>query len=166
MKQYKNLYIYYVTINVNGINKSIGECQIIKEFLNSHLYRSLINEKKINIVFKLSGRYWLNEDFKIINFNLDKHNFRNINPFIDDNIINKPHNDTNMCSVTCLFTFNPNSLNEITDSLDYVIENINKNGYDIEHNIYNYFYNKNACNSIEKLGVSGFLSDSGLLINY
>ena len=110
----------------------------------------------------MSGRYWLNEDFKITNFNIDKHNFRNV----DHNLIKNPHNNTNICSITCLFAFNPNSLNEIRDSLDYVIENINKYGSDIEHHIYNYFYNKNACNSIEKLGVTGFISPSGQLINY
>ena len=166
IEQYKNLYIYYVKINVIEMHKSIGECQIIKEFVHSQLYESLINENKINIVFKLSGRYWLNDDFKITNFNLDKHNFRNTNPLNDDNVIDKPNNDTNMYSITCLFTFNPNSINEIIDSLDYSIENITKNGSDVEHNIYSFFYNKSLCNSIDNLGVSGFISPTGQLIKY
>ena len=71
-----------------------------------------------------------------------------------------------MCCVTCLFSFIPNNINEMTDSLNYVIENIRKNGSDIEHHIYKYFQNKYSCNLIEKLGVSGFLSQTGQLINY
>ena len=165
---FKNLYIYYITTNVTEIHKSIGESIIIKEFISTDLYNSLINTNKINIVFKISGRYLLNEHFKITNFNLDKHNFRFINTFTDDNLAdnNKNYNSIDMCCVTCLFAFNPNNNKEILDSLNYVIENVVKNGYDIEHQIYMYFHNKDCYNLIENLGISGFISPTGQFINY
>ena len=167
---FKNLYIYYITTNVTEIHKSIGESIIIKEFVNTDLYNSLINTNKINIVFKISGRYLLNEHFKITNFNLDKHNFRFVNSFTDEyyNLAdyNKNYNSIDMFCVTCLFSFNPNNRKEILDSLNYVIENVVKNWYDIEHQFYRYFHNKDCYNLIENLGISGFISPTGQFINY
>jgi hypothetical protein len=70
--------------------------------------------------------------------------------------------------------FNDTLLNEIkiNNNLSYIgIINLpnSKNNHDnilliAQKN--NTTYNKNACNSIEKLGVSGFISISGQLINY
>ena len=71
-----------------------------------------------------------------------------------------------MFCVTCLFSFNPNNRKEILDSLNYVIENVVKNRYDIEHQFYRYFHNKDCYNLIENLGISGFISPTGQFINY
>lgn len=170
-EQYNNLYIYYVTTNVIGQHKSVGECLIIKEFLHSYFYSLLVNNNKINIIFKLSGRYWLNENFKLTNFNIMKHNFKNVTPFTDENGYDNPHNMTEMYCITSLFSFVPNRFDEIVDSLNYVIENVRRYfcirpGSDIEHFIYNYFHDKKSYNPIDKLGVSGFVSPTGKFLNY
>jgi hypothetical protein len=54
-------------LNVNGGNKSRGELSLILSYFNSNFYRKLSQTMKIKTINKISGRYYLAEDF---NFDL------------------------------------------------------------------------------------------------
>jgi hypothetical protein len=141
---FNNVLMFYTENNY--IHKSIGESNIILSFLKSNLYKSMDTD----IVFKISGRYYLNENFKLSKF---------------DSFCTRMLNES--CGVSCLFSFPKNKTEYMIDNLLYTIESINKNAIgeitknDIEHYLF-----KTHFVDIGILGISGNLAPTGELINY
>jgi hypothetical protein len=165
---FDDVIMYYIDNNEICYHKSIGEAIILKKFLHSDIYKSLI-ENDNYMVCKISGRYYLDDNFNINNFDNNK-----INCHLVENTHNDPnttHYDINNiivyskpCSVTSLFGFPANMTEYMIESLQYVIENITYFGSDIEH-----FLFKNVpidkINNINIIGISGNIT-SGPFLSY
>ena len=167
-EMHNNLHIYYLQTNIKALSKSIGEATLLKEIVTSDNYKNIIDKYKIDIVFKLSGRYVLNDNFKLY-FNKSALYFRIINTFNDPNSNGIYNSKTDFCFVTCLFGFTPDNSGYMCNAMDYVINNISCRCSDIEHHLYNYVCSVNKAQNLyqlENMGVSGHLSACGTLIKY
>ena len=109
---FDNVIMYYPTIDIKNLNKTVGEATILQNFLKSTLYQIL--KPNINMCIKLSGRYYLNDNCNFyINLDYDKINIRKVNVLKDPNdplgfINNRSyHNPDASAIVTILFGFNP-----------------------------------------------------------
>ena len=120
-------------------NKSVGEASYLKMFLSS------TNFPPDTFFFKISGRYFLNEKFKLELFDKNEINAREV---IQSN---------GKCCVTSLFGFPSSKIELIMERLNNVI----MYGY-IEHNLLKGI----SFNNISFLGISGYISPTGLFINY
>jgi len=129
-------------------HKSIGESLIIEQFLNSEYYKNL---NSIDIVFKISGRYYLNDKFNINSHDLSKINCCIVDTKNDPNNNFKHSGPPDDVSVTSLFSFPYNKSDYILQRLKFVIENIKNHGGDIEH----YIFKNEEVNKINVIGISG-----------
>jgi len=120
-------------------DKSVGEASYLKMFLSS------TNFPPDTFFFKISGRYFLNEHFKFELFDKNHINAREVSQ------------SDGKCCVTVLFGFPSSKIKLLLERLNYVISN----GY-IEYNLLKGI----SFNNISFLGVSGYISPTGLFINY
>jgi len=146
LKEHVNEYFNYcenqdIISAVNSKYKGYGESTVL---LNYFLEYNPIHQ--FNNIFKLSGRYMLNESF---DYNLFKNN---------ENIF-KSVNSANVVS-TRLFKINIQYLKEFIDILRKTIE-YTKNGISIEH----IFYKLIKFKHVNVLGVCGYISVNGDYIN-
>jgi hypothetical protein len=143
----------------NYAHKSIGECSILLSFLNSDIYKSM----DIDIVFKISGRYYLNENFKLYKF--DSFCTRIINTKNDPN--DKNILPADYCGVSCLFSFPKNKTDIFINTLLLTIDCISKNIInDITKNDIEHYLFKNNFVDVGVLGISGHLAPTGTFIKY
>ena len=164
---FDDVIMYYVDNSQICYHKSIGEATILKNFLNSTVYKSLIRDENY-IVCKISGRYYLDDNFNIQNFDNNKINCRLIDTQNDPNNkdydINKIIINPDICGVTSLFGF-PSTMTEyINERLQYVIEHISYFGNDIEHILFKNI-SMDKINNIPIIGISGFIT-SGIFLSY
>jgi hypothetical protein len=136
--------MFYITDlpDVIYYDKTLGESLILKTFFNSDFFRSIDTD----YIFKISGRYYLNDLFNMSNFNLNEFNSNKTR-------INEE------CYSTCFFGIPPSKINILLNNLDFIISNP-YNG-DIEHRIFRNTYVNNV-----NMGVSGNIAPTGQLINY
>jgi len=156
-----NLYINYsddANLNtiVNNNNKSYAEASMILKFLESDEFKKL----NIDNLFKISGRYFLNEKFMLDQYMNNSNCFRQI------------HNEGYYSSIPCYYSFFYKICKEDLDK--YV--NIFKNNIhklqpvhdiyhmDMEHFLCTYF--KNNIKHINTLGISGNIAVNGTVINH
>ena len=156
---FDNVIMYYPSIDIKNLRKTVGEASILQNFLKSTLYQIL--KPNINMCIKLSGRYYLNDKSKFhINLDYDKINIRKINVLKDPNdpidFINPRQysNPDASATVTQLFGFSPLLDNIVYERLSLVIDKFYKNGSDIEQSIF-YGLDDIYLNYIDYLGVSG-----------
>jgi hypothetical protein len=140
----------------SAYSKSISEAKILKTFLNSDYYQELTNKSNI-MVFKISGRYFLDDNFDLRNFNPLKINCRIVDTKNDPNnthydCMNKFTINPDICAVTTLFSFPSDMTDFFLTRLQYVIDIIPQVGSDIEHHI---FKNVSDLHNIDLLGISG-----------
>jgi mannosyltransferase OCH1-like enzyme len=126
---------------VNGIYKGHGECMILLKALN------IINDLNYSYkyIFKISGRYYLNDNF-------DNNVFEN-----NENVFTTWDGcDFSLCTVLYKLMYNDREYfqNILRNSINELIE-----GNSIEICIYKYFL-KNI-NIVEKINVDGYLSTEG-----
>lgn len=130
--------------SVNGLDKSSGEISLIYNFLNSLEFKKI--HKKINNLIKISGRYYLLENY---NFNM-----------YDGCVIknNKKEWSNEYASETRYYKVSKNKISDYINNLNNLITNgIHR---DIEHSFY--FYNVvTPTESIDKIGVGGFCGVDG-----
>jgi hypothetical protein len=143
---YYNFYdIEIVRNNVNSKLKGLGEVYILLEGIEK-----LINLKKqYKHVFKISGRYFLNNNFDYKVFDNDKNIFTN-------------WDNSNESYCTVFYKINMNDLYfykySLLNSINYL-----QNGCSIEQCIFKNF-NK-SINVIDKLNISGLLATEGYLFS-
>jgi hypothetical protein len=137
--------IDYININVKSKYKGLGEASILIEAINKI---NTLNTQYKNI-FKLSGRYYLNNNF-------DYKIFEN-----EDNVFtNWDASDISYCTI--FYKINFKDIYLFKNSLNNSVNELN-NGNSIEHCLYKYFnYNVNIVN---KLNVTGFLATEGYLFS-
>ena len=136
--------MFYITDlpDVVYYDKTLGESLILKTFFNSDVFRSIDTD----YIFKISGRYYLNDLFNMNNFNLNEFNS-------NKTLMNEE------CYSTCFFGIPPSKINILLNNLDNIISNP-YNG-DIEHRLFKNTYVNNV-----NMGVSGNIAPTGQLINY
>jgi mannosyltransferase OCH1-like enzyme len=127
--------------NVNGLLKGLGEASILLEALEL-LFK---NKKNYKNIFKLSGRYYLNDKFNYEIFNNNNNIFTN-------------WDNSNSSYCTIFYKICMNDIFLFKESLNNSISDLNKNS-SIEQCIYKYF-NKNI-ELYNKLEISGYLSTEG-----
>ena len=131
--------------NVNGKLKGLGESSILLEACEI-----LLKNKKIyKNIFKLSGRYYLNKEFK---YDL----------FVNNNNIFTKWDNSNTSYCTVFYKINMHDIYLFQKSLISSLNDLN-NHKSIEQCIYKYF-NKNIL-IYDKLEVTGFLSTEGYLFS-
>jgi mannosyltransferase OCH1-like enzyme len=131
---------------VNGIYKGHGECMILLKALD------IINDlnESYKYIFKISGRYYLNDNF-------DNKLFEN-----NENVFTTWDGcDFSLCTVLYKLMYNDREYfeNVLRNSMNELIE-----GNSIEICIYKYFL-KNI-NIVEKINVDGYLSTEGYFCSF
>jgi hypothetical protein len=58
--------------NINSSLKGLGETSMIREFLNGDIFKKISNENIITTITKITGRYYLNDNYSFNNMPLDK----------------------------------------------------------------------------------------------
>jgi hypothetical protein len=133
--------------NVNSKLKGYGEASILLEGIN----KLLSMKKNYKNIFKLSGRYYLNDKFNYEMFNNSKNIFTNWD-----------NNYTSYCTI--FYKINGNDIivfkNSITDSLEDLKDNVS-----IEECIYKNFNSNISINIVDKVNISGLLATEGYLVN-
>jgi len=143
--------------------KSSGECILLKIFLQSDFFKQYSD---VNLLFKISGRYYLNDNFNINNFDSTKINARKIDTKNDPNEKNYNPNvlystNPDFCHVTSLFCFPFLKTRTICECLDNYLKS--GEGKDVEHILFKYCTD---VNNVTELGLSGYLAPNGVFINY
>jgi hypothetical protein len=143
--------------------KSSGECILLKTFLQSDFFKKYSD---VNLLFKISGRYYLNDNFNINNFDKTKINARKIDTKNDPNEQNYNPNvlysiNPDFCHVTNLFCFPFFKCSTICECLDNYLKNVE--GKDVEHILFKYC---NDINNVIELGVSGNQAPNGKFVKY
>jgi len=134
-------------INVFGLPKSVGELTLLNSYLNSKEFN--IIKDKINSLSKLSGRYYLNDNFKFIDNDLC------MVKKTDKSWSGKGTYDTRFYKISKLL------LNNYINNLEKVYLNA-CNIHDIEHGFYEYqVIPKDNIIMLDKLGVSGNYAPNG-----
>jgi hypothetical protein len=155
--------MFYINNEDVEKDKSRGECIILKTFFQSDFFNKYTY---VNFVFKISGRYYLNDMFDINNFDKTKINARKVDTKNDPNQPNYNHNilystDPDFCHVTALFCFPFCKSSIISEYLENYIKN--GEGADIEHILFKYC---NEIHNVIELGVSGNQAPNGKFVKY
>ena len=137
----------FIKNNVNSKLKGYGEASILLEGIN----KLLSMKKNYKNIFKLSGRYYLNDKFNYEMFNNSKNIFTNWD-----------NNYTSYCTI--FYKINGSDIilfkNSIIESLEELKENVS-----IEECIYKNFNNNVSINIVSKVNISGLLATEGYLVN-
>jgi hypothetical protein len=162
-----------------GHRKKRGELTILLEFLQSEAYRQLMQLYEINVVFKLSGRYWLNDDFRLLpllELSSSAFYFKIVRVYQDPNNVAIWNNDRkDACFSTCLFGFTPDQMPRACEAFQHVFQHMQRERWDIENGLYQYFVGRAPHSEsgprfptvfVPKIGVSGRLSGPGTLIHH
>lgn len=123
-----------------GVSKSLGEGMMTIKALQ---YIQQLN-LEYNYLYKISGRYWLNNNFKIQN--------------IQDNVFKKINNNTNNI-LTALYKIDKESVNKLLYFLVNNIENMKKCiGYEV---LIAHFVKNIDKKLVDLIGLSGFVTVCG-----
>lgn len=134
-------------INVFGLHKSLGELTLLKTYFDSLNFK--LNKSKIYSLSKLSGRYYLNENFKFLENNLC------MVKKTDKSWLGKGVYDTRFYKIPVSLVDN------YIAQLNLLYKNIN-NVHDIEHGFFEYqLIPSDKINKLDKLGVSGNYAPTG-----
>jgi hypothetical protein len=146
IKHYVNEYHNYcnnkqVLEAVNSIYKNYGEVMTLMEFFNN--FKDI---DKINDLYKITGRYWLNENFNLNTYINDKNNFFSVS---ESQVVS-----------TRFFKVTNSQINTFIEKLNNDIKNDVIAGVSIEASIYKNIDFKH----IDVLGLSGNISVNGDLV--
>lgn len=161
---FDDVFMFYIdhALIENPYSKSIGEAKILQIFLNSECYKNLTKTSDY-MVFKISGRYFLDDNFDIGKFHPYKINSRAVNTKNDPN---HGHMNTNpdMCTVTSLFSFPSEMTDFFLERLQHVIDVIPRVGSDIEHHLF-HSVASDIIHNMDIIGISG-IQTTGSFVKY
>jgi len=144
-KEYKEILTSMVNVFIsldNTMNdKSQSEAYQMIQIINK------IADLQYDIFLKISGRYYLTDNFNIKNYDNDKINFREFN---------------NICYSTVLYSFTKKNETFMKNTFEQFI--VKSHYADIEHGLFNMI--NTAVNKIEYLGVAGNIAPSGEYIEH
>jgi hypothetical protein len=129
----------FISINNNMDSKSYSESQQMIQIINN------INNLEYDVFFKISGRYFLKDDFDFNQYNNDGINFREFNY------------DGRFCYSTVLYSFSKKHEEFMKSNYEKFI--VERSAVDIETGLYNMI--NNVVNKIKYLGVAGNIAPSG-----
>jgi hypothetical protein len=170
--QFEGVTMFYIKFQ-DISDKSTTEARIIKMFLQSDFYTRLT--KNVDIVFKISGRYFLNEKFNISNYSLKIPTARLIDTKNEPNYPNYVESvdpmfaiNPDLCCVTCLFSFPPIKSAFMIERMNRVIDVISTQNHTNATNIEQQIFkdcDTESISYINVLGVSGHQT-SGFFVKY
>lgn len=154
----------HTTINNHDVVKNTTEMLCFIKFLKIAVDNKLFDG--IERIFKMSGRYQLNDNFDI-NFYNDKS--RKI--VVKEKLKSQFPLATTLIEhqyMTRLWSFDTSMVSDIidkyTDMLQYSVDRLNNNGYaDIEHCLYK-FLDSNTVVEVQTIGVSGNIAPNGFRV--
>ena len=147
---YSNLYSLEPIRNaVNSEYKGFGEASILLKALEVISDLEKGNELLVKNIFKLSGRYFLNQDFKLELFD----NFYN-------NFVYWDNSTSSLCSI--FYKIKESHINLYKECLEKSLNELQNNS-SIEMCMYKYF--NSELKILDKLNVSGFLATEGYLFS-
>jgi len=153
---------FKISADVAHLHKSTGEAIILTEFIESDRFREIVSTYEIKRIFKLSGRYFLNDNFYEHKYSTERITARKVDTLHDPNEKQRD-GEPDWCHVTSLFSFPPRDIGFLYERLKFVLQVDYTYGSNIEHDL---FYNIIGLNEIDVLGVSGNLAGSGKFISY
>ena len=143
--------------NIFGKSKSLGEGTMTIEALK------YINDKdiKYNYLYKISGRYWLNDNFKIDNIdNIEGNVFKRINNN-EKKLLRINNNENNI--FTALYKINEQTVDKL---LKFLINNKKSMENCIDYEVLMSHFVKNIDKKIvDRIGLSGFVTVCGSKYN-
>jgi hypothetical protein len=146
--EYKEILIETVNLFIPSNNsmydKSHNESQQMIQVIDN------IKDLEYDIFFKISGRYYLKDDFDINQYKNDKINFREFN------------HDGKLCYSTVLYSFSKRHEEFIKKNYERFINE--GKSIDIETGLYNMI--NSVVNKIDYLGVAGNIAPSGEYIEH
>jgi hypothetical protein len=145
-----NLHVLYKDSKVD-YHKSIGEISLLKRCLYSDDFKKCMEMNNIELIFKISGRYVLNESFKICNFQCDS------------NIVGAKFDFQRQVIHTTLYSIKPTFLDSFCLSIDASDFHIKANNTDIEHALYHLCHE--TIKLIPQLGLHGTYASDGAPYN-
>ena len=136
-----NLFIQSIVVQPGPTmdTKSHSESQQMVQIIDN------INKLEYDVFFKISGRYFLKDDFDFNQYNNDGINFREFNY------------DGRFCYSTVLYSFSKKHEDFMKSNYEKFI--IERSAVDIETGLYNMI--NNVVNKIKNLGVAGNIAPSG-----
>ena len=143
--QIANMIDLYIYVDVNDGDKSYNESHQMVKIIES------IKNLNYDIFFKISGRYYLKNDFNINQYKNDKINFREFNY------------NGRYCYSTVLYSFSKR--HEEFMKSTYEKFHSDKKSIDIETGLHTLIHN-NSVNKINHLGVAGNIAPSGEYLNH
>jgi hypothetical protein len=131
--------------------KSLGEITMISDYLESSMFQELTKKISIKNFAKISGRYELTESFK----------FRDLDITVKKSEPHETWSGRGVCE-TRFYQFPFYMIEQYKEKLDM----IKNNGIeiDIEHSFYEYDVVPHH-NSVNEIGLKGYLAPTGILIN-
>lgn len=160
---FDNVLMYYPTVEINNLPKTVGESTLLQNFLKSKLYELL--KGMTSMCIKLSGRYYLNDKFSFDkHIDYDKINIRKICVLENPDVPIYYHNPDASATVTCLFGFSPIFTDLVYERLEIVKDKYYKNNCDIEQSIF-YGVDDKYIKYIDYIGVCG-MQTAGIFLEY
>jgi len=142
--------IYVIKHNVLSEPKSIGEAKLILAGLESDCFQDLSTH--IQRIFKISGRYKLNERFK-----KHDHTGNKITLLQQTSTSRAPMKVT----ITVLYSVPISKLHMYKHCLHQSIQNMATISFDIEHALFYSITNEEDFHYLDQLGVQGLIGPSG-----
>ena len=144
-----------IYVDIKNHNKSSGELSLLLNFFKSEFFNNIKNKYNIKTINKISGRYWLNDDFKFEDYKKDEY------------VIIKKEEKTwagglGVCE-TRYYRFHITYIDKFVKKL----EKIKEEGIyvDIEHSFYkNEVLPLENIKKVKKLNVEGYFAPNGTFI--
>lgn len=142
-------------VNVKNIPKSYGEVILLLNYFKSQHFKKLINENNINSINKISGRYYLTDNYDFLEHD------------IDDCVILKKDNNTwsgkGLCE-TRYYRFPTEYINHYVSKLEII--NASGISLDIEHSFYeNEILPFDKIKKLDIINVQGNVAPNGTFVS-
>ena len=159
---FADVFMFYIDHELID-NPNSQEATILQIFLNSDCYKNLTHTTNY-MVFKISGRYFLNDHFDFAKFHPYKINCRIIDAKNDPNdthydVGHKMTAAPDICAVTYLFSFPSEMTDFILKRLQFVLDCSEK------HHIFKHV-SDDIIHNTDVIGISGTQSATGRFVAY
>lgn len=159
----KKIILDKIDIFVDLSNDETAQKLVLSNKSMGDIYTTIAGLKKVkatsnDLIYKISGRYYLDDYFNLSIFSKDTVVFREIRHDL-------PHYKT-ICFETKLFGFGSQFMKTMIELLEISSGLIkDRKISDIEHAMYGLFKNVNYCKAVDRIGISGNIAPTGEFVS-